>query len=173
MILLDGGGSLSLITPSWGLLIWTSLIFCMLWFILGKYAFKPIAEALKAREDSIENALQAAEKAKQDMAALQADNDRIVNEAREERSKILREAKEVSDKMIGDARDKAKDEADKIVASARAEIATEKLAAMNEVKNVIGLETIALAEKVLKRELNDNPSQTAFIESEVKSINLN
>jgi len=171
MILLDG--ALTLITPSWGLLIWTTFIFLLLWFILGKYAFRPIAEALKAREDSIEDALQSAEKAKQEMAALQADNDRIVNEAREEKSKILREAKEVSDKMIGDAREKAKDEADKIVTAARAEIATEKMAAMNEVKNVIGLETIALAEKVLKRELNDNPAQTAFIESEVKSINLN
>lgn len=171
MILLDG--ALTLITPSWGLLIWTTFIFLLLWFILGKYAFRPIAEALKAREDSIEDALQSAEKAKQEMAALQADNDRIVNEAREEKSKILREAKEVSEKMIGDAREKAKDEADKIVTAARAEIATEKMAAMNEVKNVIGLETIALAEKVLKRELNDNPAQTAFIESEVKSINLN
>ena len=145
----------------------------MLWFILGKYAFRPIAEALKAREDSIEDALQSAEKAKQEMAALQADNDRIINEAREEKSRILREAKEVSDKMIGDARDKAKEEADKIVSAARAEIASEKMAAMNEVKNVIGLETIALAEKVLKRELADNPAHTAFIESEVKSINLN
>lgn len=171
MILLDG--SLSLITPSWGLLFWTSLIFCMLWFILGKYAFGPIAEALKAREESISSALQSAEKAKQEMAALQADNDRILNEARDERSRILKEAKEQSDKLVSEAKDRAKDEADKIVTAARGEIAAEKMAAMTEVKNIIGLETIALAEKVIKRELKDAPEQTAYLESEIKNINLN
>lgn len=172
MILLDGG-SLSLITPSWGLLFWTTLIFLMLWFILGKYAFGPIAEALKTREESIENALQSAENAKKEMAALQADNDRILTEAREERSRILKEAKEQGDALVNEAKTRAKDEADKIVTSARSEIVAEKMAAMTEVKNIIGLETIALAEKVIGRELKDSPEQTAYLESEIKNINLN
>lgn len=171
MILLDGG--MSLITPEPGILFWTTLIFLLLWFILGKYAFRPIANALKDRESSITEALESAEKAKAEMASLQADNERIVREANDEKNRILNEARDTSQRMINEAKDKAKVEANKIVEDATVEIQTQKVAAIAEVKNMIGLETISLAEKVLGKELSDRPAQEAFVTDEVTKINLN
>lgn len=161
------------IKPDFGLLFWTSIIFILFWMILAKFAFRPIANALKTREDSITEALDKAEKAKEEMARLQSDNERILQEAREERSRIIREAKETGDRLVNDSKSKAKEEADKIVANARQEITSQKQVAMLEVKNMVGLETIALAEKVLRRELKDKPDQESFLQDEVKKINLN
>lgn len=165
--------SSALLTPELGIIFWTTLIFCVLWFVLGKKAWKPIVNALEARENKISTALNEAEKTRQEMAALKSDNLRIVTEAKEERARILKEAKEIKDQIIAEARDKAKEEAAIIVANAQVEIENKKMAAITEVKNSIGKATISLTKDVLKRELNNAKAHQDFINKEISKISLN
>jgi F-type H+-transporting ATPase subunit b len=160
------------IKPDLGLILWTTVIFLLFWFILGKMAFVPIAEALKTREGNIQDALDEAKKAKEEMANMKADNDKLLAEAREERSKILREAKETGNKMVNDAKDKAKSESNKIISEARVEIENQRSVALSNAKNKVGIMAIEIAEKVIKKELQNNTEHQNFVNQLVDEIKL-
>ena len=171
MIILSA--KLWVIEPDPGMLFWTTLLFLTLWFVLGRFAFKPIAKALKDRENSIDDALKSAEKARQEMANLNAKNEELLKQAQEERSKILREAQETKDKIVKDAKGKAKEEAAKIITNAKLEIENQKQAALTEVKNQVGLMALDIAEKVIRKELKGNADQENFVNTLVQDIQLN
>jgi F-type H+-transporting ATPase subunit b len=162
---------MSLILPDLGLLFWTTVIFVLFWFLMGKFAFKPIVKAIKDREQSIDDALSAADKAKNEMQQLQSDNAALLKEAREESAKILKEAKEIKESVIAEAHHKAKDEAAKIVASAKVEIDAQKKAALAEVKNEVSKLSLEIAQKVLGRELDAAKDQQSYINSLVDKMN--
>jgi len=162
---------MSLILPDLGLLFWMTLIFLLFWFLMGKFAFKPIVKAIKDREQSIDDALSAADKAKNEMQQLQSDNAALLKEAREESAKILKEAKEIKESVIAEAHSKAKDEAAKIVASAKVEIDAQKKAALAEVKNEVSKLSLEIAQKVLGRELDAAKDQQTYINSLVDKMN--
>lgn len=159
--------------PSPGLAIWSLAIFLLFWIIMSKLAFKPIAKALLKREGDIQNALESAKKAKEEMANLNAENEKLLAQAREERSKLLQEAKEMKNSIINEAKDKAKEEASKIVNAARVDISNQKKTAMAEVKKEVGAMALGIAEKVIKKELAGNKEQESFVNSLVKDLNLN
>ena len=161
------------IVPDIGLIAWSLLIFVLFWGIVGKFAFKPISGALRKREHDIQSALDEARKAQEEMAALQADNDRILAEAREERAKILKESKDAGDKIISESKTKAKEEADKIVANAKLEIENQKKQAIDEVKNQVGNMALEIAEKVLRKELANDTAQQSYVDDLVRDIKLN
>ena len=163
----------SIMEPDLGLFFWTTLVFVLLWILLGKMAWKPITEALRSRESKIEDALHEADKARREMATLKADHERLLVEARDERNRIIKEAKEIKDSVIADAKDKAKAEAAKIVSDAQTIIQNEKMAAITEVKNLLGNATIDLAQEVLKRDLDNEQAQRDFIAKEIEKIDLN
>ena len=158
--------------PGFGLLFWTFLIFCLFWILVGKFAFKPIKNALKKREFDIQSALDEAKNAREEMAKLNADNQRLLNEAREERSKMLREAKETGDKLIAEAKGKAKEEAQKIVTDARNEIENQKNKAIIEVKNKVGQMSIDIAEKLIRQQLGQTQEQKTLVDKLVNEIKL-
>lgn len=162
----------SLLTPELGLIFWTTLIFLLVWGFLGKMAWNPIIGALNERETKISNALNEAEKARQEMANLQSEHLKLLNEAKEERSRIIKEAKEIKESIIGEAREKAKADAAKIVTDAQVAIENQKMAAITEVKNMIGLQAISLSEQILRRELKDRKDQEAFAAEQVKKLSL-
>ncbi|HZJ19157.1 MAG TPA: F0F1 ATP synthase subunit B, partial [Pricia sp.] len=120
---------MDLVTPGIGLIFWSTLIFIILLILLKKYAWKPILDAVKTREESIQNALLSAEEAKKEMQNLQTDNQRILKEARAEREAMLKEAREIKDKMIADSKEQAKVEGDKMIKQAQSAIESEKKAA--------------------------------------------
>jgi F-type H+-transporting ATPase subunit b len=165
--------SFSLITPEIGLFFWTMLIFVLLWLILGKFAFGPIGKALRDRAQTIEDSLKQAEKARDEMASLQSDHEKMKAEAAEERSRIVREARQTADNMVNDARDRAKEEADRIVASASEQIENQKMAALIEVKNQVGKMSLDIAEKVLRKELQNPEDQQSYVNSLVEEFNKN
>lgn len=164
---------MELLTPHFGLFAWTLLAFLIVLFILKKFAWKPILSGLNERETKIANSIQAAEKMKQEIANMKAENEALLAQAREERSQILKEAKEAKDKMINDAKDKAKEEAAKIISEANAQIQQSKNRAITEVKNQIGLLTMNIAEKVLKKNLSSDAEQQEYIQKLTSDINLN
>jgi F-type H+-transporting ATPase subunit b len=157
--------------PGIGLLAWTTIIFLLFWFLVGKFAFSPIKDALKKRENDIQSALDEAKRAKEEMAKLNTDNQRLLNEAREERAKLLRESKLTGDKLISEAREKAKEEANKIVIDARKEIENQKNKALAEVKNQVGQISIDIAEKLIRQQMNSQ-EQRNLVDKLVDDIKL-
>ena len=157
---------------SLGLFVWQTLLFVGLLFLLAKYAWKPILTAVEERENTIKDALDSAEKAKADMEAVQADNKRILKEARAERDALLADAKKASTQMINEAKEAAQLEADKIASAAQAAIEQEKTAAINELKNQVATLSIDIAQKVLQGELADEKKQQALVEKLVNDIEI-
>jgi F-type H+-transporting ATPase subunit b len=164
---------MQLLLPDPGLFIWMIVTFLIVLMLLRKFAWKPILKMIRDREDSIEGALKSAEKAKDEMRSLQADNEKILAQARNERDIMLKEAREMKDNIVGEAKGKAKEEADKILASAREAIQNEKMAAITELKNQVALLSVEIAEKILKRELSDENKQRDLIGDLLKDTKLN
>ena len=162
----------SVIKPDFGLLFWTTIIFLLFWFVIGRFAFKPIAQALRKREEDIQNSLDEAKKAREEMSELKSENEALLAKAQEERSKILREAKEAKDGIIKEAKEKANEEYRAILASAKQEIENQKMAAIVELKNQIGNYSLEIAEKVLKRDLHDDKEHEDLVNKLVDELKL-
>tara|TARA_B100000963_G_scaffold7215_1_gene5653 strand:- start:8080 stop:8580 length:501 start_codon:yes stop_codon:yes gene_type:complete len=158
---------------SLGLFFWQTLLFVVLVVFLKKYAWKPILSAVEDREEGIKDALASAEKAKAEMENLNADNERVLLEAKQERDKLLKEARETKDYIIKEAKEKANVEADRLMSSAKEQIANEKIKAITELKKTVASLSIDIAEKVLKSELKDKSMQEKFIETTLKETELN
>ncbi len=156
-----------------GLFFWQTLLFLVLLFLLRKYAWKPIMEAVDSREKNIEDSLASAEKARAEMERLQSDNQKILAEARAERDGILKEAREIKDKMISDAKSEASDQAAKVIASAKEQINNEKMAAITDLRNQVAEMSIEIAELVIKRELSDKDKQGAFVKEQLSNFKMN
>ena len=164
---------MDLITPEFGLVFWTLITFLVLLFILRKFAWNPILGAVTERENGIKEALVSADKARQEMENLQADNQKLLKEARAELEAMLREARELKNKMIDDAKVEAKDQANKLVAQAQAAIETEKKAAIADLKAQVADLSISIAEKVLGEELSNKGKQEKLVESMLDDTSLN
>ena len=164
---------MELITPGIGLLFWMLLSFSLVLIILKKFAWKPILGALKDRQNSIEQALQAADRAKEQMAKLQSDNERILAEARLERDKLIKEAREMKDQIINDARLKAGEEGNKMIEAARQAIQNERTAAVEQIRQMVANLSVDIAQKLLLRQLEDDKSQKELIEKVLNQTKLN
>jgi F-type H+-transporting ATPase subunit b len=164
---------MDLVTPGIGMIFWSTLFFLVLLFVLGKFAWPAILTAVKARNESIRNALDAAERAKVEMAKLQADNEKILAEAKAERDALLRDAKQVKDKLIADAKEKAAEEAKRLVQNAKDAIQTEKTAALNDMKEQMATLSVDIAEKILREQLKDRKAQKALVDKLINEADLN
>ncbi len=164
---------MKLLTPEFGLLIWTLLAFLIVFFILKKLAWPAIIKGLRDRENSIADSLATAQKVKEEMALMKSENEALLAKAREERAQLLKEARETKDKIINEAKEQAKMEANKIVTEAQAAINAQKMAALTEVKNQVGKLVIEVSEKVLRKELGNKEAQEAHIKGLVDEVKLN
>jgi F-type H+-transporting ATPase subunit b len=164
---------MDLLTPSFGLLIWTLLAFLIVLFILKKFAWKPILNSLKERENTIADSLATAERVRAEMSQLKSENEALLAKAREERAQLLKEARDTKDRIISEAKEQAKIEANKIVIDAQAAIQQQKMAALTDVKNQVGTLVIEVAEKVLRRELGNKTEQEGYIRQLADEVKLN
>ncbi len=164
---------MQLLTPGLGLIIWTLLAFLVVFFILKKYAWPSILGGLQKREETITEALASAEKIKAEMALMKSENESLLAQAREERAGMLKDAKHTADKMVSDAKERAKAEYDKILADAQSAIQLQKNAVLTDLKNQVGVLVIEVAEKVLRKELNDKAKQETYIRELSDEVKLN
>ena len=164
---------MGLVTPAIGLVFWMLVTFTLLLVILKKFAWKPILSSIKEREETIENALSQAERAKEDMARLQGENLALLAEARQERDLMMREAKEIKEKIISDAKGLADEEAQKLIARANDEINKQKFAAMAELKKEVASFSVQIAEKLVAAKLEDNAAQQALIANHLSDLTNN
>jgi F-type H+-transporting ATPase subunit b len=163
----------SLATPAIGTIFWSILIFLLFFLLLAKYAWKPILNAVKAREEMIKGSLESAENARQDMKKMQADNEAILRKAREERENILKEAREVRDKIINEAKGKASEEAEKLIEKARQGIEREKDKALSEIHDQVAFLSVEIASKLLGEKLKESDKQNKLIDNYLKEIDFN
>ncbi|MBW7674649.1 F0F1 ATP synthase subunit B [Chryseobacterium chendengshani] len=164
---------MGIIEPGIGLLFWMTLTFAILLFILAKFAWKPIVNAVNDRESSIVDALNQAKLAKKEMEDLKSDNERIIREAKIERDSILKEAREIKDRIVGEAKDVAKAEGDKMIEAAKQTIQTEKNAAMSEIRTQIGALSVNIAESILQKNLEKTEAQDELVQNYLNKSNLN
>ncbi len=164
---------MELVTPGLGLIFWMVLSFSVILFILKKYAWKPILKALKEREITIDTALKSADKAKEEMEQLKADNEKIIKEAKNERDNLLKDARQVKDKIISEAKQKANSEAKIIIEDAMGKIESEKEAALSEIKNQVAGFSIEIAERILKKKLEKTKDQKDLINELINEIKIN
>lgn len=164
---------MELIKPEFGLIFWMTISFVLVMLLLGKFAWPIILKSLKEREESIANALDSARRAKEEMAALKADNEKLVMQARAERDLLLKEARDTRDSIVAEARNKAQVEANKIMTQMRETINNEKMAAITELKNQVASMSIEIAEKILRHELSNDEKQKNLMDNLIKDISLN
>lgn len=164
---------MSLVTPAIGLMFWTCIIFTLLILLLRKFAWKPILTAVDDRNEQINSALKAADKARLEIENLNNDNERILLEAKSERDQLLKEARDIKENIINEAKEKASNEAENILNAAKSQIENEKMKAITELKNSVAVLSIDIAEKVLKNELKEKSNQEDFINSILKNSELN
>ena len=164
---------MELLTPDLGLFVWTLLAFLIVFFLLKKLAWPAIIKGLSDREQNIANSIATAEKVKLEMAQLKNDNEALLVQAREERALMLKDAKETKDKIIGEAKEAAKEQASKIIADAQAIINNQKMAALTEIKNQVGILVVEVSEKVLRRELSNKTDQESYIKQLAEDAKLN
>ncbi|MBX2891903.1 MAG: F0F1 ATP synthase subunit B [Saprospiraceae bacterium] len=163
----------NVLKPEPGLLVWTLIIFGIFWFLMSRFAFKPIGAALKQRETDIQNALDEAKKAREEMANLQAENEKLLQQAREERTQMLKEAKEAAEEYRTEKKAQADQEYRRKVESALMDIENQKQAAIVALQNQAGQLAVEIAEKVLRKELADKAAQEAYAKNLAETIKLN
>lgn len=161
-----------LLTPELGLLFWTLLAFLIVFYVLRKFAWKPILSSLDEREKNIAGSLETAERVKREMAQLKSENEELMARAREERSAMLKEARDTKDKIVAEAKDQAKAEANKIIAEAQQQINAQKMAALTEVKNEVGKLVVEVTEKILRKQLATKEAQEEHIKGLINDIKL-
>jgi F-type H+-transporting ATPase subunit b len=164
---------MDLIIPGVGLIFWTSIIFIILLLILGKVAWKPINKMINNRNQSIEDALNMAEKAREEMKQLKAGNEQIMIEARIERDNILKEARELKEQIVAEAKQEAGKEVEKLKKNASMEIAAQKAAAVEEIRNQVLDLSILVAEKVIRREVKDKKDNQVLVDDILKDVKFN
>ncbi|WP_162126782.1 F0F1 ATP synthase subunit B [Flavobacterium phycosphaerae] len=158
---------------SLGLFIMQTVLFLALVFLLKKFAWKPILDAVNEREEGIKNALQSAESAKKEMQNLKSDNEKLLADARLERDTMMKEAREIKEKMIADAKTEAQVAGQKMIEQAKASIESEKNAALAELKAQVSTLSLDIAEKLLKDELSNKEAQTKLVEKMLGDVKLN
>lgn len=162
---------MELVTPALGLIFWTTVVFLLLLLLLKKFAWKPILSAVEERNNLINDSLQAAEKARDEMSELNSNNEKIIAQAKLDRDSLLKEAREMKSQIISQAKDQAALQAEKLVNSAKEQISNEKMKALTELKNHVADLSIEMAEKVLSNELSDPSKQKELINRSLKENN--
>ena len=164
---------MDLFNPSIGLVIWSSIVFLILFFVLAKFGWKPVMAGIKEREQSIEDALNKAELAKQEMARLTAQNEDLMKQARDERDAMLKEAKALKDGIVNEAKGQAQAEGAKLIEKAKIEIENQKKAALAELRGQVSSLSIEIAERVLRNQLSDRQKQEELVTGLLKDVELN
>ena len=161
---------MSLITPDFGLLVWMTLIFGIVFFVLAKWGFPMITGSVEKRAARIGDSIKAAKEAEEKLRNLAEEQSRMIEETRQEQSRILKEAAASRDNIVEQAKVQAREEASRILDQARTQIAAEKESALRDVRKEVAQLSVSVAEKVLKASLSDGAEQSALVDRLVDEV---
>lgn len=154
----------SILTPDLGLLFWMLLAFLVVFFVLAKYGFPVIIKMVEERKNYIDESLRKAYEASERLSNIQQEGETILQEARQKQAEILKEAADTRDAMVATAQEKAREEGNRLIAEAKAEIANEKQAAINDIRAQVAELSVKVAEKILRKELSSEAGQMETID---------
>ncbi len=161
---------MGLITPDYGLVVWMMISFGLVLFVLKKFAWKPIMQGLRSREESIAKSLHMAEEARNEIKKLHAYNEELADKARAERELALKEAKSLRDKIVEEAKSQAQAEAQKIIDKSRLMIIQEKENAQKELAHMASTLALEITEKVLRKQFADKDKQIEYFKDLLKEV---
>ena len=164
---------MDLLIPSSGLLFWMSLTFLVVLCVLWKWGFPVIVNMVAERKAFIDDSLQKAREANERLANIQKEGESILQEAREKQALILKEAAATRDSIVEKAQQKAREESVRLLEEARNEIENEKQAAISEIRNQVAKLSILIAEKVVRKNLNDDKAQMELIDRMLDDVSSN
>ncbi len=164
---------MDLITPDFGLFFWMLVTFTLVFVILKRYAWKPIVQALREREENIQEGIDNAEKARIEIENVRIKSDKIISESIVERDKLIRQGREIKEKIVAEARVEAEEEAKKLVETAKKLIEEEKVAAVNQIKVQIASLSVEIAERILRKRLKEDTDQKELMNSLLEEFKLN
>lgn len=164
---------MELLTPGIGLIFWQTVVFLAVVIVLAVFVWKPVSDALRAREGKIEDSLRAAESAKDEMEHIKLDNEYLLQEARTERDEVLKEALAAANRIKEDAKNETSKISEKMISDAKQTIEIEKKAALTEVKDLVSSLSIDIAEKLIREKLGDEQSQKALVNKFLKESKVN
>jgi F-type H+-transporting ATPase subunit b len=164
---------MGLVSPDYGTIFWMVLAFSVVFFILRKFAWGPVLKMLRERDQSIEKALQSASEARDGLSRLKTEHEKMLHEAHAERDKLIAEARQIREQLIAKAREDALLETARVFEQAQRQIESEKLAAVNEIRQQVASLSVDIAEKILKRELSNRAQQESLIREQLSDLKLN
>lgn len=164
---------MGLVSPDYGTIFWMVLAFSLVFLILKKFAWGPVLKMLREREDSITKALESAQEAREGLTGLKLEHEKMLSEAHAERDLLIAEARQIREQLITKARDEAALETERLMEKARKQIESEKLAAINEIRQQVASLSVDIAEKILTRELSDRTQQETLIQEQLSDLKLN
>ena len=166
-------GGFSVMQPDPGLIFWTTVIFLLVWVVLGRTAFRPIQESLKKRDADIQHALDEAKRAREEIGKMQSQNELLLKEAQEQRAGIIKEAKEIREATIKRAEEEAKVKVQAMIAEAKTDVEHMRLELKTSIKNELGNMALDIAEKLVRKELKSNTENTELAQKLVEEIKFN
>ena len=159
---------MSLITPDFGLLVWMTLIFAIVFFILAKFGFPAITSMVDKRSARIEEALKKADEAQKRLSSLAQEHDALIEKTKLEQSRMLKEASQAGERIIASAKQQAQEEAAKIMEHAKMEIQAERESAMRDICSQVSMLSLDVAEKVIRKSLEKDEEQVSLVERLIK-----
>ena len=163
----------AILTPDLGLLFWMLLAFLVIFFVLAKFGFPAIVNMVEERKKFIDDSLRKAHEANERLANIQAESEKLLQEARERQSVIMKEAAAARDNMIASAEAKAREESARIISEAKAQIETEKQAAIADIRQQVAALSISVAEKILRQHLSDDKKQMEYVDKLLDEVSAN
>ncbi|OYP63046.1 F0F1 ATP synthase subunit B [Prevotella sp. P3-122] len=154
----------SILTPDLGLLFWMLLAFLVVLFIVAKFGFPVIIGMVENRKQYIDESLKKAHEASERLANIQKEGETMLQEARQKQAQILKEAADTRDAIVAQAKEKAREEGNRLIAEAKSEIESQKQAAISEIRAQMAELSVKVAEKILRKELDSDAKQMETID---------
>ena len=161
---------MNLLTPDPGLLFWMVLSFLIVFFLLAKFGFPVIVNAINKRKEFIEASLVSAKEANERLASIQEEGEKLLAEAKAQQKEIISAAMQEKQKILQAAQDEARTSAQQIVDDATTRITAEKEKALREVRSEVAILAIDIAEKVLSEKMSNSAEQKKAIERMIEKL---
>ena len=163
---------MSLLTPEPGLLFWMTISFGIVVIMLVKYGFPPILKSVEKRNNFIEESLQSARAANEELTKVKESGEKLLADTRKEQKALLKEADSLRELIISEAKENAKKESEKIMEKARVQINAEKEEALKSIRSEVTKLSIALTEKILREKMSNEEEQMGMIDRLLDEIEI-
>ncbi len=154
----------SILTPDLGFLFWMLLAFLVVFGVLAFLGFPAITNMVEGRKKYIDESLRKAHEASERLENIKQEGESMLQEAREKQAQLLKEATDTRDAIVEKAQEKAKEESNRLITDAKAQIEAEKQNAIRDIRSQVAELSVKIAEKIVKEQLSSDEKQMDLID---------